>query len=344
MRIPNLPNWCITDKNPAFYDTESASAIKQTAKLHAAIRELQEDYNLFANEVNTKIEQFKTSEEGLRTEFENEINKLVHDYIVTIDTKIAHQDRVIQESIVYIKDNLKQAVTNLLNEMKESGELSEVILNAFNELNSRVESIETSISEHETKITNLENNLNTTNSELNTFKEESNTFNTQLMNALNFTSNTISEIRGEIAEVQENQANFYTKDEMNNVQTATITIPANEDNSGNAIITFKRSGNVVYVNVELICKAGYDFPYWLNKIIDIPNFAKTNTNNTFLINQIMLGDYGKTTEGEPLSIGIIGKAYITKPNDYYMFTGNVVCSTTQTEDYKLHFSGCYIVE
>ena len=154
MRIPNLPNWCITDKKPGFYDTDSATAIKQTAKLHAAIRELQEDYNLFANEVNTKIEQFITSEEGLRDEFEAEINKLVHDYIQALDSKIAHQDRVIEESIVYIKDNLKHALSEFITELKESGELDEVITNAFNNLGTRVNEIDE-------RLKFIENNFNT---------------------------------------------------------------------------------------------------------------------------------------------------------------------------------------
>lgn len=146
MRIPQLPIWCYTDQLPAFYDSESATAIQQTAKLYASHRALIDDYNKFAKEVNIKIEEFINGINTDQEEFEKEITKIIHDYIVTIDTKIAHQDRVINDSIIYIKDNLQESIIKVVSEMKESGQIDEAILNSFNNLELRVSAIESSLS------------------------------------------------------------------------------------------------------------------------------------------------------------------------------------------------------
>lgn len=49
--IKKLPHWVVNDNRPAFYDTESATAIEQTAKLYGAMSEV-------IDEVNKKIEEF----------------------------------------------------------------------------------------------------------------------------------------------------------------------------------------------------------------------------------------------------------------------------------------------
>lgn len=141
-RIKLLPYWCITNRGPAFYDTESANAIEQTAKIYGAMRELQEDYNKFAKEVNTCITDFINNTNADQQEFEIHINKIVHDYIAMLDEKIKQQDKVIEDNITYIKENITQGIIDVLNQMKESGELEEIIGDAFNGLDTRVSTLE----------------------------------------------------------------------------------------------------------------------------------------------------------------------------------------------------------
>ena len=43
--INQLPNWCLTNENPSFYETESATAIEMVAKLYAKVKELIESEN-----------------------------------------------------------------------------------------------------------------------------------------------------------------------------------------------------------------------------------------------------------------------------------------------------------
>ena len=104
-RIPQLPPWNLTNPLPAFHDYESLSAIDQTARLYGAMRGLIDDYNKFANSVNETIINYHNDLNADQEQFKNEINQLVHDYIIALDAKIAHQDRVIEENITYIKEN-----------------------------------------------------------------------------------------------------------------------------------------------------------------------------------------------------------------------------------------------
>lgn len=126
-KVNLLPVWCIADKYPAFYDTESATAIEQTAKLHGAMRTLQTEYNEMVTNVNATITAFINDVNADQEEFENHINKIVHDYIAMLDEKIKMQDSVIEDSIIYIKNNLSVAVEELLNKLVQTGELKNII-------------------------------------------------------------------------------------------------------------------------------------------------------------------------------------------------------------------------
>lgn len=155
-RYPQIPKWCIRNVLPAFYDFESLTAIEQTGALYHTIRSLIDDYNNYVNEIN---KMFKDFIDGInpQEEFENKITKIVHDYIKMMDTKIQHQDREIEESIVYIKNNMLESITNIINEMKENGELTEGILESFNNIGERVTALENEKTELENRITNIEN-------------------------------------------------------------------------------------------------------------------------------------------------------------------------------------------
>lgn len=139
--IKVLPLWALTDRYPAFYDSESGTAIEQTAKVYAAMRELQEDYNSMVSELNLKIEEYENATSKDNQEFQAEITKIVHDYLKMLDTKIKlqdlqldEQDKKINETIVYIKENLSTSVQTILDEMKANNEFNEVVLNTLEDL------------------------------------------------------------------------------------------------------------------------------------------------------------------------------------------------------------------
>lgn len=154
-RINLLPHWHLTNPQPAFYDLESATAVDMVAKIYGAMRELQSDYNTYVDEINKTIKEFVYSSEKNQECFMNKISKIVHDYIKMLDDKIKSQDlviknsidsqnKVIQDAIVYIKNNIATSLTEILEEMKESGELDEALANSFNDIATRVTALEQS--------------------------------------------------------------------------------------------------------------------------------------------------------------------------------------------------------
>ena len=101
-----LRHWVLTDKFPAFYDAESATAIEQTAKVYGAFNELVDEYNNFVDVYNQHVEEF---EQGMVTDmeaFQVGIRQEFQDFIDTVDLKIKNQDAVIADAVQYMKTNL----------------------------------------------------------------------------------------------------------------------------------------------------------------------------------------------------------------------------------------------
>lgn len=159
--IKLLPHWVLTDVNPAFYDVESKTAVEQTARVYAKMQEIIKDYNSFVDEVNKVIQEFSINEDYEK--YKEYLTKIIHDYIAMLDVKIKMQDKRIEDSIVYIKNNLSLKITEEIAKMIETGELDTAVLNAVDNLGNRVDSLELSkttientLNELSTKITSIE--------------------------------------------------------------------------------------------------------------------------------------------------------------------------------------------
>ena len=92
-----LPNWVLTNPFPAFYDSESGSAIEQTAKVYKAMQELNETIK----SIDKDNEEFKVY-----------ITNLVENYIKMIDEKIIQQDKYINEIVLKEVDKTVEEVIN----------------------------------------------------------------------------------------------------------------------------------------------------------------------------------------------------------------------------------------
>lgn len=137
-----LPHWVLSDKFPAFYDSESATAIEQTAKLYAAVNELIAEYNKFVDGVNLQIEEFIDSSHKDFETFTVGIRQEFQDFIDVVELKLKSQDKEIDDAITYMKSNLHSTITHLINDMRENGELTQDILDAFEELQQFIENFE----------------------------------------------------------------------------------------------------------------------------------------------------------------------------------------------------------
>lgn len=150
-----LPHWCMTDLQPAFYDTESGTTLQMIARIYPKIQELITNYNSFVDEINRYVDEF---ESGIIADFEcfkNCIIKTMNDYIETIDTKInlqdktiadaiarqdqsiadkfAEQDAVIADAVDYMKNNLIATVNQLFREALENGDITAELVTTYDE-------------------------------------------------------------------------------------------------------------------------------------------------------------------------------------------------------------------
>lgn len=133
MRLTILPRWVLTSRRPAFYDTESLSAIEMVAKLYGAMRELQEDYNSYTEELTKTINDFTDEMNTDMNGFKAHIDGVMHDYIEMIDEKIKLQDSVIADAVKYMKNNIVETTSNLIAELSQSGQILGTLQSVYDE-------------------------------------------------------------------------------------------------------------------------------------------------------------------------------------------------------------------
>lgn len=119
-----LPTWNLTDRHPAFFDTESGSVLEAAARVYAAMNNLIKEYNQFAENTNEIIESFKAETEQEQECFKRCITELVETYIKSIDIKIDKQDKVIDDGIKLMTENIVETTANVINEKIANGTLT----------------------------------------------------------------------------------------------------------------------------------------------------------------------------------------------------------------------------
>ena len=119
-----LPPWVLTDRHPAFYDTESGTVIEQTARVYAAMQKLIDEYNAFVDSVNKSIEELKLETKEEQDCFKKCITELVETYIKSIDLKIDEQDNKLSDAIEDITANIQTITTQIVNDAIEAGTIT----------------------------------------------------------------------------------------------------------------------------------------------------------------------------------------------------------------------------
>lgn len=120
-RLKPLPDIALTNLQPAFYDVESVTAVQMVSKFYKYLQDMIEDYNSFVNEVNEEITRFENDTNANYEEFTNCIKNMMLDYIESIDTKINNQNLIIQDAVDYMKNNINQVTTEIINQAIQDG-------------------------------------------------------------------------------------------------------------------------------------------------------------------------------------------------------------------------------
>ena len=102
-----LPRWVLTSKNPAFYESESATSIEMVAKLYGAMQTLIDEYNGFAERTEQAINSFMTDATADRETFEVAMRQEFQDFIDVVELRINAAEQ-------YMKDNLSESLTQII--------------------------------------------------------------------------------------------------------------------------------------------------------------------------------------------------------------------------------------
>lgn len=135
MRINTMPKLVLTGTNPAFYDMDSKTAVEQTAKLYAKVQEIIDACNDFSDALQKEVDDFTSNQSYDYENYKNGLNKIMHEFIHSIDTKV-------DTAVHYMTENLSGAVESM------SSELIESLVN---------EKVGESLGSYETRLTTLEN-------------------------------------------------------------------------------------------------------------------------------------------------------------------------------------------
>lgn len=112
--MEKLPYWRLTNPHPAFYDSESGSAIQMVAKVYAAMNELIEEHNTYIEGLNTRIDEFMSTANTEREEFAVAMRQEFQDFIDIIDLKIQGMEKSISDMVDGLPDLVKEGIQNAL--------------------------------------------------------------------------------------------------------------------------------------------------------------------------------------------------------------------------------------
>ena len=112
--INQLPNWCLTNENPSFYETESATAIEMVAKLYGKVKELIDSHNTFTDEMTKAFEEFKKAVNDNFELFSTELRQEFQDFIDVVELKIKNQDAKIDDAVDYMKNKIVATTQNIV--------------------------------------------------------------------------------------------------------------------------------------------------------------------------------------------------------------------------------------
>lgn len=268
--ITPLRHWSLNRTIPTIDDTESLSVLELVGKNTTKINEIVKDYNKFVDDINKVINEF---ENGLYEDFDcfkKKITKIVHDYIMMIDERIKLQDLHIDETIVYIKDNLvsyiKENFAITLKELIAEGLLEGDI---FDELYAKFDEMELTLNN---LIANIGDTANLSDEVKNTEGETSVV--DSINNLNNLRKEDVSVIENNIAEILKNNEVLFVDFSAYGLSA---TIPTT-DTQHAKIIEYSSSDKSAYI---IVAKFSSNYP-----LVFVARKNDSNLRNYISVNEI----------------------------------------------------------
>lgn len=140
--IKLIDHWVLHRTRPAFDDKDSLTVIELVGKNTDKINEIIKEININIDGINKAFEEFTKASREEMDIFRVGINQKIKDFTDLMYTKLDSQDVKINAAVSYLKDNLSETIEEVLREMNETGELNDVLLNALENINTRLTVLE----------------------------------------------------------------------------------------------------------------------------------------------------------------------------------------------------------
>lgn len=138
-----LPKWFFNGERTLPNEYEQNTVLEKTAMIQKAINEIVNEYNKFAEKVNTDFENYKNEIDVNMETYEMEINQQFQDFIDVIDLKIAGLENEIQNSINTYEARVENELTKVTNGIQEFYNEKEYLIVDFgNEMNAKYDALE----------------------------------------------------------------------------------------------------------------------------------------------------------------------------------------------------------
>lgn len=114
--LQRLPHWGITDSKAAFFDTESVTAIEQTARVYGKINEVVAVMNDFTHTIENAENEHKEQIENNVTELKECMKNRMISHTKNIDNKINIQNKKVNDAVAFMKDKIEESISDVINE------------------------------------------------------------------------------------------------------------------------------------------------------------------------------------------------------------------------------------
>ena len=119
-----LPHWVVADRFPAFFESESATAIEMVAKLYDVVKSIPEDYNTNIDILMTELQNWEGDQTEAFNCFKSKIVEMLNDFITAQNIAFDKQNLEIAKAKEYMTTHIHETANAIIQQMMTEGILT----------------------------------------------------------------------------------------------------------------------------------------------------------------------------------------------------------------------------
>lgn len=149
-KVELLPS-ILKPSRPSQFDGESFTVLEYVSKVSGKLNECITQFNDFFEQVIEYCSEYTNKTDIDNEDFKVGLNNRFLDFIKVIELKYKSQDKVIDEAIDYMKNNLASTLEVVLKDLSDSGELNDTVLTAVGNLRAEFQTTVDTVTSHITE-------------------------------------------------------------------------------------------------------------------------------------------------------------------------------------------------